>query len=1240
MANYTLENDKLTLLAKGQDILANTNTAQFNGLARQMTGNFDHVAFLTSQQNTSLFAKAGICVFEKPIINGVVDATTKFGCLVVVPNGQLMLLMRTGGDTQITQVGTVNKVLPLWLRFKRTNNDLVVYYSQKPLSFIGDYAWQQVVNVTGFFNSWTQCWAGMMGLSHDENATSTVVFQGLNFNVGQPYSLDFDISEINWSRKFSGLSALIKDTNPSNKSLEYSKDGQNWTTSTLFQNLTEGSSYTFSVRDANKTDAIKTKTDTAPASGSNSIAITSLAVSQGSTSILFNVTVNTSNPDVFILEYRMDNGTWKNNGIFTDVSAGSHTFEVRNRDNTTFVRSKTQTIGSSTPIDTTTPVSYAPKLVLEPETYWNRFQPDLIPDFEIPKKLDPITGLTLPVRCVINHAPYLSMYGNTAVEQLTKIFKKGYTAINASNLPPYYEGMENLITGDRIVMDDGLGENGGNKWTEEQSYENFANFCKRCFGYAPTFHQAKDSQNRWKVFLSIVDYENFYTKLNTQEDANYHVVGFDAGLSQTTGYYGFQYALALSHGAYATHKLYDGTLRNAWSVPADNSVPVALRGKSLADNPRNIAVSEMAYTFETLLPEGYIAKDQTGANWIVISHFGAECDNTYGYNSIANAEHWATQLGATTEQLYKEHHPNQQKLILQIKPTNERDNGFHYSSIHPEWQDGKWLNEYNRYGITYLEPYHHKDSNGNWVPGEALNPIGSEYITNFISEAQVALSFFSGAWGLNWWSSDFVKTAIPRPKTGNTRRGAKYNDPSYGNRDLECYTYFHKGLWTLAQKVKLSDGREFSFFDICDGSEIILLDSTKVIYPNSTAVQQLTALEWQLNKRSPVRAVVNKTLNVVFVLAFQAYAAEDSQVTFVYNEDGNNVSEIIQIPANEVVIRAFPLSNSSVAAPTITSNPTSPVAGNFVTFSAGNATGTISWYVNGVNANNIGSTFSVANPLKGDIYTAKRTVDGVTSSGSNQIKVQSSVVPVFIFLAESNGGTRNSNDTALAGDYGTKPNVRIYNNNTGAIETINIPTNSSLAEYDHTDGTGWGWEVPACNLFNSNGLSNYTELMIIKAAQGSARIGNWNENIPNGYYTLLMNRISAVKTQLTNEGKTPKFFVFYTQGLNNALFPNLDDQQNFPNLTGNEYWKQATITFLNKIIANTSADTKICLTKFWGNYGTYLNTKIDEIVSTNTTRYKSVNTDDLGIQPDGLHFNATATKALFLRMWNAMNPQS
>jgi Ig-like domain CHU_C associated len=80
--------------------------------------------------------------------------------------------------------------------------------------------------------------------------------------------------------------------------------------------------------------------------------------------------------------------------------------------------------------------------------------------------------------------------------------------------------------------------------------------------------------------------------------------------------------------------------------------------------------------------------------------------------------------------------------------------------------------------------------------------------------------------------------------------------------------------------------------------------------------------------------------------------------------------------------------------PVITSNPKNVIEGTSVTFSA-TATGRIIWYKNGVNLNISDTSFTVSQPLKGDIYTAKASIDGIVSVMSNAITVVAKPAPVI-----------------------------------------------------------------------------------------------------------------------------------------------------------------------------------------------------------------------------------------------------
>ena len=100
------------------------------------------------------------------------------------------------------------------------------------------------------------------------------------------------------------------------------------------------------------------------------------------------------------------------------------------------------------------------------------------------------------------------------------------------------------------------------------------------------------------------------------------------------------------------------------------------------------------------------------------------------------------------------------------------------------------------------------------------------------------------------------------------------------------------------------------------------------------------------------------------------------------------ISGIISVASNPIVITASPI----LSPPLLESNPANVVEGIAVTFTA-TGSGTISWYKNGINLNSTGSSYTVNQPVAGDIYTTKRTDAGITSSASNSITIAASPPP-------------------------------------------------------------------------------------------------------------------------------------------------------------------------------------------------------------------------------------------------------
>lgn len=393
---------------------------------------------------------------------------------------------------------------------------------------------------------------------------------------------------------------------------------------------------------------------------------------------------------------------------------------------------------------------------------------------------------------------------------------------------------------------------------------------------------------RRRLFLAYPDYESTYTNGADQNATNFLTVGNYAMIEKTAGYVGQQYFGPTNTLGYCNEDTYSVNAKTpAWFNPADDSVPERFRGKKNDGNPHIIGSMEVSHFFESWQPEGYQIKDQNGNNWFNITHFGAN----------PNVEHWASRVGGNIEVAQKYTRQAGQKMIVQLKVCNDRCSGFQYDPGSAAWHEGKWNREFNLHSITHSGP------DNTEFPGS----IGCESMPNFIAEAQMVLAYFCGADGINFWGSAYYNEYLPRPRKGNLQRGEKYNDPSYGNVDRESVTYVLKALWRFAQPVKLEDGRKLSFYDICDSSEEYLNWNTKVSYDGKKTFQQLRALDWQLQKKTAVRAVVNRKKAAIFIMAFQPYGVEQNQVTVKYDVNGCKFQKTLDVPAGKVVIQAYSL---------------------------------------------------------------------------------------------------------------------------------------------------------------------------------------------------------------------------------------------------------------------------------------------------------------------------------------------
>jgi len=537
-----------------------------------------------------------------------------------------------------------------------------------------------------------------------------------------------------------------------------------------------------------------------------------------------------------------------------------------------------------------------PDLDLPAETQSNHFSPELIPDWQFPCRFDAVLGTEMPVKWFIWHQPgrnqFRTVASGTDAEKFESerqaMFSKGITAVvetmirsSDKEVASPFDPATQLSYGNGINDDAGI----------RGDWDAWIHWWQGNVAEGGNWSKTRTVDGKKQLFLAYPDYEATYAGAADQQAANYLTVGNYAMLEKSAGYVGQMYLGPINTLGYVNESTYSAAVKTpGWFNAADNSVPERFRGKKNAGNPQIVGSMEIAHFYESWQPEGYVVKDQNGNDWFTITHFGPN----------PNVEHWAARVGGSIEVSQQYTRAAGQKMIAQLKVCNDRCSGFQYGPESAAWHDGKWNREFNLHGTTHPGPNN----------TEFLGSIGCESMPNFIAEAQMILAYFCGVDGINFWGSAYYNEFMPRPRQGNPQRGEKYNDPAYGNVDREAMTYVLKALWRLAQPAKLEDGRMRSFYDICDGTEDYLNWNSQVSYDGGKTFAQLRALDWQLQKKTAVRVVVNRRQGVIFIMAFQPYGVEQNQVTVKYDVNGCTFQKTLDVPAGKVVLQAYSLKRS------------------------------------------------------------------------------------------------------------------------------------------------------------------------------------------------------------------------------------------------------------------------------------------------------------------------------------------
>lgn len=143
-------------------------------------------------------------------------------------------------------------------------------------------------------------------------------------------------------------------------------------------------------------------------------------------------------------------------------------------------------------------------------------------------------------------------------------------------------------------------------------------------------------------------------------------------------------------------------------------------------------------------------------------------------------------------------------------------------------------------------------------------------------------------------------------------------------------------------------------------------------------------------------------------------------------------------------------------------------------------------------------------------------------------------VHAVLHIGESNSGSPNNNSTASSEDLDPKPWIQILNNDTLAIEGMQIGVNNWIGHLGQTgeptpDNTYHGWELGLANSVEDGDWVSET-VYLLRCGMGGSRIGQWGDE--GLYWTTFLARLAAFKAALALEDKIPLFYVWESLGIN------------------------------------------------------------------------------------------------------------
>jgi len=227
---------------------------------------------------------------------------------------------------------------------------------------------------------------------------------------------------------------------------------------------------------------------------------------------------------------------------------------------------------------------------------------------------------------------------------------------------------------------------------------------------------------------------------------------------------------------------------------------------------------------------------------------------------------------------------------------------------------------------------------------------------------------------------------------------------------------------------------------------------------------------------------------------------------------------------------------------------------------------------------------------------------------------------LIIFNGESNSGGWGDNSDALAAELMPQKQIQILNNNTFALEDLDIGTNNSLDHYAMLPNKH-GWELELANRVTAEPTYYGDTVWLCKTGQGASTVAQWADTTTVGsYFYKAKRRIRAQQFYLS--GTTYKTVIFMSLGLNDlgGVF------------TNNDTFRVKMVTHINNLRTITGANTPVIMTKFFAPYTGYNNT-IDSIAySSGLSGVYTIDGSGASLMPDGVHWSYAGLKTITNRL--------